>query len=477
MNEEIAKLSLTEVADAIAAKKLSSVEATEVCLARIERLEPELNCFISLEADAALAAARAADENIARGDPIGALHGVPLAHKDMFYRTGRVSTSGSAIRRDFVPEVTATVMNRLDRAGALDLGGLNMSEFANGPTGHNVHFGNCHNPWNTSHVPGGSSSGSGAAVAARLVYGALGSDTGGSVRIPAALNGLVGLKPTQGRVSRFGGLPLSFSTDCFGPLARTVRDCARLTHVIAGQDPADPASSRRPVADYEAACGTGIAGMRVAVARTYGAIDVHAEVAEAATASLEVLADLGAEIVEVDLPDPTELSALANVVSRSEAATLHRKWIRTRRADYSPLVRRRMEVGHMIPATRYIEALSARARILDEFADAVFAKADVLHLPTVAVPAPTIEESDVGDSQALPALLLRLTGLTRPMNYLGLPSLSVPAGFSADGLPVAFQLVGRPFQEASLFQLGDAYQQTTDWHRMLPALANEVDPL
>jgi aspartyl-tRNA(Asn)/glutamyl-tRNA(Gln) amidotransferase subunit A len=326
-------------------------------------------------------------------------------------------------------------------------------------------------------VAGGSSSGSGAAVAARLIYGALGSDTGGSVRIPAALNGLVGLKPTQGRVSRHGGLPLSFSTDCFGPLARTVRDCARLTRVIAGHDGADPTSSRHAVADYEAACGAGIAGLRIAVARTYGAIEVRDDVASAAAASLEVLRGLGAEIVEVDLPDPSELSALANIVSRSEAATRHRKWIRSRREDYSPHVRRRMEVGHMIPATRYIEALSARGRILAEFGQAVFAKAEVLHLPTVAVPAPTLAESDVGDSEALPALLLRLTGLTRPMNYLGLPALSVPAGFSGDGLPVAFQLVGRPFQEATLFQLGDAYQQATDWHRRIPPLAMDADPL
>ncbi|MDP6706869.1 MAG: amidase [Alphaproteobacteria bacterium] len=472
MSEDIATLSLTEAAAAIAAKEISSLEVTEASLARIERLQPVLNCFISLQAEAALAAARAADARLAKGEAVGPLHGVPLAHKDMFYRAGRVSTCGSAIRRDFRPEITATVLTRLDAAGALDLGGLNMSEFANGPTGHNIHFGDCHNPWNPAHVTGGSSSGSGSAVAARLVYGTLGSDTGGSVRIPAALNGLVGLKPTQARISRHGGLPLSFSTDCFGPLTRTVADCARLTAVIAGHDPRDPTSSRRPVDDYEASLEAGIAGTTIAVARTYGSIEVVPEVAAASAESLAVLTDLGAETVEVDLPDPAELSALSNIVSRAEAAASHRQWIRTRRQDYSPQVRRRMEVGHMIPATRYIEALSARARILDEFAQAVFAEAEVLHLPTVAVPAPRIDESDIGDSETLPQLLLSLTGLTRPMNYLGLPALSLPAGFSADGLPVAFQLVGRPFQEAMLFRIGHAYQRATVWHRRTPPLAS-----
>ena len=471
MSVELAGLTLTEAAEAIAAGRVSSVEMTEACLARIDRLQPVLNCFISIEAEAAIAAARQADAARARGDPIGPLHGVPLAHKDMFYRAGKVTTGGTKIRRDFVADRTATVQARLARAGALYLGGLNMSEFAVGPTGHNVHYGPCRNPWDVDRVPGGSSSGSGAAVAARLVYGALGSDTGGSVRIPAALCGLVGLKPSQTRVSRFGGMPLSFSLDCFGPLTRTVRDCARLTAIIAGHDPLDPTSSALPVDDYVAACEREIRGLRIAVPKQYGEVRPDPAVARAMAASLAIFADLGAEIIEVELPDETLLSALSTIVTRSEAATIHRDWLRQRRDDYSPQVRRRLELGLAIPATRYVEALTLRAKYLDEFVRSVLRRADVLHLPTVPLGAPGIAETDIGASDELPALLLRLTGFTRPMSYLGVPALSVPAGFDDAGLPVAFQLVGRPFAEATLFAAGAAFQAATDWHTRAPPIA------
>ena len=471
MSDALARLSLVEVAAAIADGRASSVEVTEACLARIDRLQPVLNCFISLEPEAAMAAARRADAARAQGAALGPLHGVPLAHKDMFYRQGKVSTGGSKIRRDFVADRTATVQARLASAGALYLGGLNMSEFAIGPTGHNVHYGPCRNPWDVERITGGSSSGSGAAVAARLIYGALGSDTGGSVRIPAALCGLVGLKPSQNRVSRYGGLPLSFSLDCFGPLARTVRDCARLTAVIAGPDPLDPTSSRAPVDDYEAACGRQIDGLRIGVPKSYSEVEPAADVARAMTESLKVLADLGAEIVELAVPDTAPLNPLSTIVTRSEAATIHRDWLIHRRDDYSPQVRRRLEIGLAIPATRYLEALSLRGQYLEAFADAVFAHCDVLHLPTVAIAAPGIVETDIGDSDALPAMLLRLTGFTRPINYLGLPALSVPAGFAEQNLPVAFQLVGRPFAEATLFAAAAAYQAATDWHTREPPTA------
>ncbi len=471
MSDDITTLSLVDVAAAIAARELSSVEVTRACLARIERLQPVLNCFITLEAEAALAAARTADEALARGDESGPLHGVPLAHKDMFYRAGQRCTGGTKIRRDFVPDVTATVQARLAAGGALCLGGLNMSEFAVGPTGHNIHHGACRNPWNPVHAPGGSSSGSGAAVAARLVYGALGSDTGGSIRIPAALCGLVGLKPSQGRISRHGGLSLSFSLDCFGPLTRTVRDCARLTGLLAGYDPLDPTSSRAPVDDYEQACEHGIGGLTIGVPADHGGVEVAPDVATAVTDSLSVLAGQGAGIVEVALPDQARMNALSTIVTRAEGATIHRKWLLERRDDYSPQVRRRMEMGLLLPATRYLEALSLRARFLDAFASDVFRHCDVVLLPTVPMPAPTLAELDVGDSDALPAMLQRLTGFTRPMNYLGLPALSLPAGFSAEGLPMGLQLVGRPFAEATLFAAGAAYQRATTWHERAPEMA------
>ena len=472
MSDEIWRWDLTRLAEAIGGREVSSEEATRVAVRRVERLQPRLNCFISFEPETALARAREIDRRIASGETAGPLAGVPLAHKDMFYRAGNVSTCGSEFRRGFRPTYTSSVLQRLEAAGAVTLGTLNMSEFANSPTGHNVHFGDCRNPWKPDRITGGSSSGSGSAVAARLVWGALGSDTGGSVRIPAALCGLAGLKPTPGRISRHGGMPLSFSSDCFGPLTRTVADCALMTGIIAGADPADPTTSDRPVPDYVAARGREVAGLRIGVPRDHGGLEVDDAVAGAMAASLAVYRDLGAELVEVEIPDQPELSHLANLVSRAEAAVRHRAWLRERPDDYSDLVARRMRLGLHVPATHYIEALNARGRYLAEFVTGVLDKCDALHLPTVGVPAPTIQESDVGAGQALPALLLKLTGFTRPMNFLGLPALSVPAGFAA-GLPAAFQLVGRPFAEAMLFALGAAYQDATDWHARVPPLADD----
>jgi aspartyl-tRNA(Asn)/glutamyl-tRNA(Gln) amidotransferase subunit A len=463
-------LGLIETAEGIASGNFSSEAVTRACIERIEAAQPHLNCFIRLEAEEAIDAAKAADAKRARGEALGPLHGVPLAHKDMFYRAGKPATGGNAIQWDFVPDYTATVIERLAAAGALCLGGLNMSEFASGPVGQNQHFGDCRNPWNTAHAPGGSSSGSGSAVAGRLVHGALGSDTGGSVRIPAALCGLVGMKGTQGRVSRYGGMPLSFSLDCFGPLARTVDDCARLYQVIAGADPMDPTASLEPVGDYEGAAKKPVKSLRIGIDYRHGGIAPSGEVVDAIKAALGVYGDLGVEIVEVTMPDQDELNALSNVITRSEAATLHRKWLRTRRDDYSPQVRRRIEIGLALPATRYIEALSLRSHHLQRLIDAVFTKCDALILPSVGESSPTLAELDVGDSDALPAMLMRLTGYTRPVNYYGVPALTVPAGFAGNGLPLGFQLVGRPFDEALLFQLAGAYQAVTEHHLKAPTI-------
>ena len=253
MSDSLTHMSLVDVAAAIANGETTSRAVTEACIARIERVAPKLNCFISFNPEGALDAADAADAQLAAGKPIGSLHGVPLAHKDMYYREGVVTTCGSKIRSDFRPDHTATALTRLSAQGALHLGGLNMSEFATGPTGHNTHYGAARNPWNPDYVTCGSSSGSGSATGGRLVFGALGSDTGGSIRLPATACGLVGIKPTQTRVSRYGAMGLSFSLDNVGPLTRTVRDCARMLGIIAGHDPLDPTSSRHPVADYEAA--------------------------------------------------------------------------------------------------------------------------------------------------------------------------------------------------------------------------------
>ncbi len=464
----VTDLTLVEVATRIASGDFSSEEVTQAAITKIEKVQSKLNCFISIEVESALRAAKDADKWRSSGQTLGPLHGVPLAHKDMFYRAGKISTCGSKIQQNFVPTYSATVMKNLEKAGAIYLGGLNMSEFASGPVGHNQYFGACRNPWHINHAPGGSSSGAGSAVAARLVYGALGSDTGGSVRIPAALCGLIGMKGTQGRVSRRGGMPLSFSMDCFGPLARTAQDCARIFSVIAGSDPLDPTSSLQPVSDYEGACSQSITGLRVGLDPTYGGIEPSDEVKVALAKAVEVFRELGAELKQVTIPNQDELNALSNIVTRSEAATVHKAWLRTRRNDYSPQVRRRIEIGLAIPATRYIEALTLRASHLQNLKDMVFKHCDALILPSVGEPAPTLGELDVGDSDALPEMLKRLTGYTRPMNYYGVPAISVPAGFSKTGLPIAFQLVGRPFAEALLFRLASNFQKMTSYHQEAP---------
>ena len=470
MSDDIHLLSLVELADAIAARQLSAVEAVTATVARAERLQPVLNCFISLQAEAALESAAAADAALARGDAPGPLHGVPLAHKDMFYRAGHVTTCGSRIRKDFVPDHDSTALDRLDRAGAIYLGGLNMAEFATGPTGHNAHWGDCRNPWNQAHISGGSSSGSGASVGGRVVYGALGSDTGGSVRLPSTCCGVVGLKPTNGLVSRYGLMPLSYTLDTVGPLTRTVRDAARIAGVIAGHDPRDPTTSDRPVPDYEAALAEGAEGLRIGVPTDYFYDLATDEVRALMERSLDVFRSAGAEVVEVAVPDIARINNLSNVVLSSEAAAIHEPWIAGRPDDYQEQVRNRYEPGLHVPAVKYIQALSARAGLLREFVDTALAGVDALHTPGIPFAIPTREETNVGGGERMVAMVAGLSWCTRAANYLGGPALIVPCGFTGNGLPTAFQLMGRPFSEATLFRLGHAYQSATDWHTRVPTL-------
>ncbi|OGA48979.1 MAG: hypothetical protein A3F74_25145 [Betaproteobacteria bacterium RIFCSPLOWO2_12_FULL_62_58] len=467
---ELLNLSLIEVAGAIRRKKVSSVEVTRACLDHAARVQPQLNCFISIEAEEALKAARKADQALKRGARLGPLHGVPLAHKDMYYRAGKVSTGGSNILRDYRPRVTATVVERLAAAGAIWLGGLNMSEFAANPTGHNDHWGHCRNPWNPAHMTGGSSSGSGSAVAARACYGALGSDTGGSVRLPAAACGVVGLKPTYGLISRYGIMPRSWSQDTVGPLTRTVHDCARLTRIIAGADPKDPTCVNEPAPNYEQALAGRVKGLKIGVPANHYYDGATGDVRKRMEESLAVFKTLGARIIEIKVPDPQEIFLLSATVSQSEAATMHGPWIRTRPQDYSLYVLSRMEAGFHIPVTTYLQAINLRAHLLDDFMRQVYMKVDLLHTPVMVMPPPTIAETEPRASGDVTGIVSRITRNTRPTNYLGLPALSVPAGFSENGLPIAFQLMGRPFSETLIFRAAHLYQQETDWHRCAPRL-------
>ncbi len=468
---DLALQSLSEVADAIASGRATSVQATEACLARIEQWQPRTNAFLRLDADKALGQARAMDAEIAAGKRRSRLHGVPMAHKDLYYREGEISTAGSAIRRDWRAPVTATVLERLDAAGAVELGFVNMAEWAAGPTGHNVHYGHCRNPWDGTRVTGGSSSGSGAAVAARMVHGSLGSDTGGSIRLPASACGVVGMKATYGRVSRFGAAARSWSLDHVGPLTRTVRDNARMLAAIAGADPRDSTTSERAVPDYETALDEGVAGLRIGLALPEALVPVDPRIGAAVQAAADTLGRLGARIVAARIPDFTALYRAAEVIVKSEAAAMHGPWMKAQPGAYANQVRTRMEAGLLIPATDYINALRLRAHFVREFIATAMDGLDAVILPSIPFPLPTIEETDVEakGGPATLAMVARFTGLTRPFNTLGLPALSVPCGFDDNGAPIGLQVIGRPFDEALCYRIGHAYQGATDHHLKAPA--------
>lgn len=467
----IVDMSLTEVADAIRSKKISAREATEACIGQIEAWQPAINAFITFDPEGALAQADAADAELAKGNVRGSLHGVPLAHKDLFYRKGTRITCGSKVLGDLVADHDATVLRRLADAGALHLGGLNMSELAMGAAGRNEHFGHARNPWNPAHNTGGSSSGSGAAVAARMVFGALGTDTGGSIRIPSSMCGIVGLKGTFGRVSRRGVMPLSYFLDNAGPMTRTVRDCARMMGLIAGPDPDDVTAAPEPVPDYEARLDAAdIKGLRIGVPTSYfydGAAD---SVRAALEATHEVYKAAGAEIVEVEVPDQEIMRDLCNVLLKVEAANIHGEWLRTRANEYSAEVRARFEAGLYIPGVRYLQAQRLRGEHVAKFCAMVFDTCDVLQTPGLPIEVPTLADTDAAVGSNALAVNEKLAWCTRGLNYLGLPGLVVPCGFSASGLPVGQQLIGPPFSEDLLFEVGHAYQRDTDWHTRVPSL-------
>ena len=470
MSTEPALMSLTSVAQAIAQKKISSREATQSCLDRVAQWQPKLNAFMAIEADAALKAADAADAALAKGKVSGVLHGVPLAHKDMYYDAGHVVTCGSKIRKDFVATTTATALQRLKDAGTVRLGSLQMVEFAYGPTGHNPHYGPVHNPWAVDHITGGSSSGSGSAVAARLTFAALGSDTGGSIRLPAHFCGVSGLKTTVGRISRAGAMPLSQSLDTVGPLARTSEDCALLLSLMAGADPEDATAISGPLPDYMAATRQSIKGLTIGVPTAFYVDDLDPDVARILDETLAVLKREGANIVQVELPQQSQLTAACQFVLATEAAAFHKRWMIERSGDYGPQVFMRLQNGLAFSGVSYLEAMRWRGPALAAH-NAAVAGVDAVIMPVAPVAAPTIAESDVGNSPDAEAVIQRLTRFTRPINYLGLPSLSIPTGFTKGGLPVGMQLVGRSFDEAMILRIGAAFQRATDFHDRVPGPA------
>ena len=441
----LADLSMIEAADAVRTGDVTSVALLEACWRRMEQVNPVINATIWTDRAGAMAMAEAADDAVRNKAKLGPLHGVPMMHKDMYYQAGKLSTCGSALRRDWRPGITATVIERLSAAGAYTFGGLNMAEFAQNPTGHNKTFGDCHNPWNPPYITGGSSSGSGASVAARFNYMALGSDTGGSIRLPASADGVTGLKPTQTRVSRYGVMPLSFTHDNVGPLTRTVRDCARVMTVIAGHDPRDPTSAREAVPDYEAALTGDIRGVRIGVPDNVFFDGADDPVIAAIQAAVAVLKSRGAIVTHLTLPLMDAVAAYGGIVSRVEAATIHAEWMRSDPQAYGAHISGRMYQGYAIPAPYYVEALSRRGPILKAFAAEVFSQVDVLVTPTIRTCLPTLEETDIDHGPpGTETKFMAVSANTRPFNYLGLPAISVPCGFDPNGCPIGLQIAGNP---------------------------------
>jgi len=467
---DLADLSLLQAAAAVAARDVSPLELVEACLEQIEAHDDALHAFISVYGESALGVARAAEAMAAAGHLIGPLHGVPIALKDNIAVEGLATTAGSKILADWLPAEDATVVGRLRGAGAIVLGKTNMHEFAWGGTTANPHYGVARNPWRSDRFPAGSSGGSGIAVAARMSYAALGTDTGGSIRLPAAVNGIVGIRPTIGRVSNHGVVPLAWSMDTVGPMTRTVADCAAMFAVLAGHDPRDSGSASVPTVDYSRDLDRGARGLRVGIVPSYFFSHLQPAVHDAVREAIATLERLGAQVVEVEI-DHIEGNISAQLTIEScEPSTYHQRWLRERPEDYGADVRILLEMGELHLATHYLQAQRYRALLREQFLDA-FRSVDAFVCPTLpftatAVGADSVEIED-GEEDMLSAIM-QFTGVS---SLTGLPALAVPCGFDADGLPIGMQVIGRPFDEATLFRLGAAFQAATDFHHRRPDLS------
>jgi aspartyl-tRNA(Asn)/glutamyl-tRNA(Gln) amidotransferase subunit A len=455
--DDLTHLSIADAAQRIRGRQLSPVDLTRAYLDRIEQLDGDFHAYITPLPAEALAAAATAEQAVGRGEYRGPLHGIPIALKDLIMTRGIRTTCGSQILKDWIPETDATVYRRLLEAGAILLGKLNMHEFAYGPTGVNPHYGTPRNPWSGDRMPGGSSSGSGAAVGASLCAGALGTDTGGSVRIPASLCGIVGLKPTYGRVSRAGVIPLAWSLDHIGPMTRTVTDAALLLQVLAGRDPADPTTADVPVPDYRAALSQEVRGLRLGIPKSVFFDTLHAEVRAPVLGAAQALEGLGAAVEEIALPMMRHAGPAAFAIMSSEAMAYHEPYLKTRAAEYGADVRTRLLTGQFLLASQYLKAQRARQVIRAEL-DAALTRVDALLFPTTPIPAPRIEDRSVTVDGVTEDPRVWLTRCTRPINLTGHPALSLPCGLTTGGLPVGLQLVGRHFDEGMLFRIGAAYE-------------------
>ncbi len=464
-------MDLVSAASAIASKDCSAAEITSWSLNRMQTVGRQFNAVFRIDEAIAMERAYQLDAMLAQGNLCGPLHGVPLAHKDLINVAGLENHAGSKIMRGHIPTKNAWVIDALQAAGQVNVGSLHMCEFALSPTGFNGHYGHGLNPWNPGYTSGGSSSGSGIAVAARVVFGSLGSDTGGSIRHPSAMCGVTGIKPTARRVSIDGVFPLSKTLDCVGPIAQTARDCARLLTQISRPNAHDAWCTTAAHEDYEAGLDGDLRGLRIGVPETYYREHLDKEVSEALQSSLEVLQARGAILVKVEVPDMARIHAMTSMVLTVQAAAIHREWLETRPEDYADQVRARIEPGLSQLAVNYVDAMRMQQALTEEYLQTCFAGCDVIHIPVFTVQTPTIASTTTGDTQTILNSISHLTYANRAINYLGLPAMSVPAGLSSTAMPLAFQIVGRHFQEATLLKVADAYQRDTAWHRQRPTIS------
>jgi len=454
---------------ALRKKLISPVEVTRTYLNRIETHDGKINAFITLLPRQAMKAARHAEKEIVKGKYRGPLHGVPFAAKDLFLTKGIRTTCGSKILADFVPRYDGGVIERLAAAGSVLIGKLNMHEFAYGTTSVNPHYGSVRNPWDRERVTGGSSGGSAAALAASFVPLTLGTDTGGSIRIPSSLCGTVGLKPTYGRVSRYGVYPLCWSLDHPGPMTKTAVDCAMALKAMAGYDSRDSASAKVPVPDYTRSLFKELKGVRIGIPDSYYFESLERDVEKAVGKAIRDLKNLGARLQPISIPDLEEAGMAAFIALVAEGAASLEKWHRTRAQDLGRDVLSRLNVGAAVTAAQYLKAMRIRRRILENFQKA-FSKVDAIVTPQLPVTAPRIGQAAVSFGKVEEAVPAALTRFTRIYNLIGIPALSVPCGFSVAGMPIGLQIAGRPFDEETILRIGGAYERVAPWSGKDPVL-------
>jgi len=462
-------MSIGEVSRLIHAREVSPIELIESHLERIETTEGRLNSFITVLAEEATELAIEATQDVSNGGELGPLHGIPIGLKDLYDTAGTTTTVGSQIYRDRIPGSDATVVTKLRKAGAIIIGKLQMHEFALGATSVNPHYGPARNPWDLSRITGGSSGGSGSSVASGQCMGALGTDTGGSIRIPAGLCGIVGLKPTFGRVSRHGVFPLSWTMDTVGPMTRTVEDSATLLSATAGFDPLDPGSANVPIEDFAVNIGKDVSKMKIGVPQEYFYDIISEEVAGAVQAAQEVFLGLGAKVESISIPSLTHSLAISGTIMLAEAASVHEENLKERASQIGDDVRLRLTQGALLSASDYLKAQRARTEF-NKQVNQILQQFDVLLSPTIAVGAPKIDEKTVLVNEAEHPALALMPRLTRPHNICGIPTISIPCGFTREGMPIGLQLAGRAFAEKDIIQAAYAYENATNWSTVRPQL-------